>query len=105
MNWDPRGGQPGLMNDASVSRRRFLVLSGGLAAIGGCSPAPAPPVEVGSVGAGNVSGLPLGSLRVVASEPLCIGRDAGGIYAMTLTCTHAGCDMGVRGSVSPQGIV
>jgi Rieske Fe-S protein len=35
---------------------------------------------------------------------LCIGRDAGGVYAMTLTCTHAGCDIGETGTVSPQGL-
>jgi cytochrome b6-f complex iron-sulfur subunit len=29
--------------------------------------------------------------------PLAIGRDGGGVYAMTLVCTHAGCDANVRG--------
>ena len=35
---------------------------------------------------------------------MCIGRDSGGVYAMTLTCTHAGCDIGQTGSVGPQGL-
>jgi Rieske Fe-S protein len=60
---------------------------------------------VGDVSAGNVADLPIGSLRVVGSEPVCIARDAGGVYAMTLTCTHAGCDMGEEGTVSPEGLV
>jgi Rieske Fe-S protein len=60
---------------------------------------------VGDVPAGNVSSLPVGSLRVVNGEPVCIGRDSGGVYAMTLTCTHAGCDIGANGDVSPSGLV
>jgi Rieske Fe-S protein len=62
-------------------------------------------VQVGDVPAGSVSELAVGTLNVVGSEPICIGRDTQGIYAMTLTCTHAGCDMGQRGTVSAQGIV
>jgi Rieske Fe-S protein len=65
----------------------------------------APPAEVGDIQAGNVSQLRVGSLNVVGNSPACIGRDAVGAYAMTLTCTHAGCDMGVNGSVSPAGII
>lgn len=59
---------------------------------------------MGDVPAGNVSELPIGTLNVVGSEPVCIGRDPSGIYAMTLTCTHAGCDMAQHGTVSAQGI-
>jgi Rieske Fe-S protein len=33
-----------------------------------------------------------------------VGRDGSGLYALTLTCTHAGCNMAVDGSVSPNGI-
>jgi Rieske Fe-S protein len=73
-------------------------------ALGACSSAGVPPVDVGSVPAGNASSFPVGSLQVVGAEPVCIGRDSVGIYAMTLTCTHAGCDMGQNGSVSPRGV-
>jgi Rieske Fe-S protein len=59
---------------------------------------------VGDVPAGTVAELPVGSLNVVGTEPVCIGRDAGGVYAMTLTCTHAGCDIGQHGTVSPRGL-
>ncbi len=86
-----------------LGRRRFLALVGVGAA--GCSSAAVSPASVGDVAAGNVAGLPVGSLRAVAGQPVCIGRDARGVYAMTLTCTHAGCDIGETGTVSPQGLV
>jgi Rieske Fe-S protein len=60
---------------------------------------------VGDVEAGEVSQVAIGSLTVVGTEPVCIGRDAAGVYAMTLTCTHAGCDIGQRGTVSAQGLI
>jgi Rieske Fe-S protein len=71
----------------------------------GCVASAVQPVSVGDVAAGNVSSLPVGSLRVVGDQPVCIGRDSGGVYAMTLTCTHAGCDIGSTGEVSPSGLV
>lgn len=87
-----------------VTRRRFLVVAGTAAATGACSSAGVSPVQVGDIAAGNVAELPIGSLNVVESSPVCIGRDLGGIYAMTLTCTHAGCDIGQSGTVSPRGL-
>ncbi len=92
------------MSRAAVCRRRFLVLAGGAATVGACYSPSVPPGAFGDVGAGNVSGLPVGSLRVVDSLPVCIGRDSSGVYAMTLTCTHAGCDMGHEGFVSSAGL-
>jgi Rieske Fe-S protein len=86
------------------TRRRFLVVAGTAAATGACSSAGVSPVEVGNINAGSVAQLNVGSLNVVGSSPVCIGRDQGGIYAMTLTCTHAGCDMGQNGQVTPQGV-
>ena len=91
-----------------LGRRRFLVLAGvGAGAAGiACGPGNGvQPASVGDVTAGNVSGLPVGSLRVVSGQPVCIGRDSGGVYAMTLTCTHAGCDIGATGDVSPAGLL
>jgi len=88
-----------------LPRRRFLAVAGVAAASCACSSPPGtPPAQVGGVQAGNVARLPVGSLEVVGNEPLCIGRDAAGVYAMTLTCPHAGCDIGQAGSVSPQGL-
>jgi Rieske Fe-S protein len=62
-----------------------------------CGPVATLPPVIGDIPAGNVSSLPVGSLTSVASEPLALGRDSGGVYAMTLVCTHAGCDSSVRG--------
>src|SRR5579863_3026168 len=89
---------------AELTRRRFLVVAGAAAATSACSAPGVSPAQVGDAPAGNVAQLAVGSLEVVGTEPMCVGRDSAGVYAMTLTCTHAGCDMGVFGSVSPQGI-
>ncbi|HEX8791119.1 MAG TPA: Rieske (2Fe-2S) protein [Polyangiaceae bacterium] len=91
-----------------LGRRRFLVLAGvgvGAAGVACGSAQGVQPVTVGDVPAGNVSSLPVGSLNVVNGQPVCIGRDSGGVYAMTLTCTHAGCDIGTQGDVSPSGLL
>jgi Rieske Fe-S protein len=55
------------------------------------------PPALGDVAAGAVGSLSLGSLRSVGSKPLAIGRDGAGVYAMTLICTHAGCEANVVG--------
>jgi Rieske Fe-S protein len=52
----------------------------------------------GDVPAGKVSGLSVGTLQAVGGAPVVIGRDSGGVYAMTLVCTHAGCAAGVLGA-------
>jgi Rieske Fe-S protein len=86
-------------------RRRFLSL---LAAtpLAGCSSGATgtTPVSFGDVPAGNLSALPVGTLRAVSGQPVCIGRDAKGVYAMTLTCTHEGCDIGATGTVAASGL-
>jgi Rieske Fe-S protein len=56
-----------------------------------------------ALAAGNASKLAVGDLEVVG-DATCIGRDAGGIYAMSLLCTHTGCDISQSGSVSPRGL-
>jgi len=91
-------------NGPGFTRRRFLAVAGAATATGACFASSAPPAQVGDVQAGNVDQLPVGSLVIVGSEAVCIGRDTGGIYAMTLTCPHAGCDIGQTGTVSPQGL-
>ena len=54
--------------------------------------------------AGPLSKLAVGSLTAVDNVDVCIARDAQGVYAMSLVCTHAGCDMSVDGTVSASGI-
>src|SRR5260221_14326830 len=96
------------MRSHDLSRRRFLALAGSAAATGACSSsAPAPPASIGDVQTVNVSALAPGSLEPVGTTPVCIGRDASGVYAMTLTCTHMGCNIGQSpgGMVSAQGLV
>jgi Rieske Fe-S protein len=86
---------------SSVSRRRVLhlaVVSAGLPFLPAC--ASAAPQSFGDVTAGNAADLAVGEIKAVSGAPCFVGRDAAGIYAMTTTCTHAGCDManGVQGS-------
>jgi len=94
------------MSNQVCDRRRFLqVVAGGgvlagAASLGvGCGAALS-----GTYAGGNVSSVAVGSLTALSSAPLAVGRDAQGVYAMTLICTHAGCDMATQGSVSSQGI-
>ena len=84
------------------ARRHFLVVLGAAAAVptAACSdPSGVEPAKIGDVSAGNVSGLPEGTLLAVGNAPVAIGRDANGLYAMTLTCTHEGCNIALDGSV------
>jgi cytochrome b6-f complex iron-sulfur subunit len=76
------------------------VLQGGLVgtlalAIPACGPNTSPPS--GPVAAGNVANLSVGTLEVVAGEDVVLGRDAGGLYAMSAVCTHAGCLVSAQG--------
>ena len=89
------------------ARRRFLMVVGGTAFANslGCSdPGGVGPEPIGDVSAGNVRDLPEGSLRSVGSTPVAIGRDSNGVYALTLTCTHEGCNIALDGSVDFEGI-
>jgi Rieske Fe-S protein len=86
-----------------LPRRRFLVLAGGALSVGGCSSSPVTPSPLGDVMTVAASSLATPSLEAVGMIALCIGRDSKGIYAMTLTCTHMGCNIGT-GTVAPQGL-
>lgn len=63
------------------------------------------PEPFGDVLVGNVADIAEDTLRPVPGEPVIIGRDADGLYAMTSTCTHEGCDMIADGHVNAQGVV
>jgi len=54
--------------------------------------------------AGNASALQAGTLEALPGMGVAIGRDKAGIYALSLICTHQGCDMSSSGSVSAAGI-
>ena len=95
----------GADQDTNATRRRFLQMACAAAAVGaGCSSAGASPDPIGNVDGGALQSLPVGTLRPVGSQAVCIGRDDSGVYAMTLTCTHAGCNIAINGTVSAQGI-
>ncbi len=72
------------------------------AAASGALVACGPPFGV--VSAGSASALAVGDVKVVPGASAAIARDAQGVYAMTLVCTHAGCDMSLDGLVSASGI-
>jgi Rieske Fe-S protein len=65
-----------------------------------CESTVSPPT--GPVAAGNVSGLQVGTLRAVPNEALILGRDDGGLYAMSAACTHAGCPVSVTGAIGHE---
>ncbi len=46
---------------------------------------------------GNVSAFPLGSFSIAGSI-FFLGHDAGGLYAMSMQCTHAGCAVDLQGT-------
>jgi Rieske Fe-S protein len=88
------------MSERELTRRSLLVIGGGAlcAHAIGCGMGLDTQLPA-TVPAGTASSVSVGSLRALLS-PVAIGRDASGIYAMTLICTHQGCDMsgGVFGS-------
>ena len=81
-----------------TSRRRFLAMVVAGAAAPGCGGSHGASAQAfGDVAAGTVSSLPGGALVAVSGVSACVGHDAGGLYAMTLTCTHQGCEASVVG--------
>ena len=64
--------------------------AGGANIAGGSSNDPATAI-------GNVSAYPLGSFSIAGSIYF-LGHDAGGLFAMSMQCTHAGCAVIVKGS-------
>ena len=94
------------MSSPPCPRRRFLevVAQGGVLAGAACLGVGCGISLSGTYAAGNVSQIQVGSLQAISSGPLAIGRDAMGVYAMTLICTHQGCDMATDGTVTSQGV-
>jgi Rieske Fe-S protein len=85
------------------TRRNLLILGSALCVdqLGcGGSSVSLPPV----VPAGPPSGVASSSLRPVSGVAVAIGRDSGGIYALSLICTHQGCDISANGSVTASTI-
>ena len=75
--------------------------SGGTGGVTGAGGGPGTGCTGASIAAGNATALAVGSLQIVAGQ-IVVGRDAGGLYAMTNVCTHQGCPVGVVGTAGQQ---
>lgn len=86
--------KPQAASDA-IDRRGMLRMAGaasGLVVIGGvagCGGGGGNSPPTGPVTLGNVSALSVGTMRVMGN--VVVGRDSGGVYAMSAVCTHMGC--------------
>ncbi|MBI1945698.1 MAG: Rieske (2Fe-2S) protein [Deltaproteobacteria bacterium] len=80
-----------------TTRREFLVVVGAAVSAGAVVPACGAPD--GPVDAGNVADIAEGQVMKVVGGGVLLGRDAGGLYAMTSFCTHLGCDLTESGGV------
>jgi Rieske Fe-S protein len=70
---------------------------------GAARDATAPPMLMaGDILAGNASGLVVGALNALQGRAVAIGRDASGIYALTLVCTHQGCTAAPSGNTGAR---
>lgn len=76
-----------------MNRRRTFLKMLAAAPVVACGGGSGAPASFGTVTAGNVSATSVGSLTVVANAPAILGRDQDGLYAMTSTCTHQGCEV------------
>jgi nitrite reductase/ring-hydroxylating ferredoxin subunit len=94
------------MSNDFKSRRRFLevVAQSGVVAGAACLGVGCSSAVGGTHTGGSVAQLGVGELMVASSGPFALGRDSGGVYAMTLICTHRSCDMSVQGAVSSAGV-
>jgi Rieske Fe-S protein len=82
----------------ALSRRQLLVVGGGVICghALGCGGSP-PIVLAKEIPAGNKSAIGLNTLTAVGTASVAIARDSNGIYAMSLVCTHEGCDISNSG--------
>jgi cytochrome b6-f complex iron-sulfur subunit len=84
----------GAARDASVDTRDS-----------GPAPRDAGPIlQPGDLAAGNVGALTVGTLNAIPNSTVAIGRDAMGIYALTLVCTHQGCTAAPAGAAGARQI-
>ena len=93
---------------AGCGPSRRAILKGGAAGIvlaaapAACTSEPGAPS--GPIMAGNVSAVPVGTLEVLTELAVVLGRDDGGLYAMSAVCTHAGCVVGVLSGDSGKSL-
>ena len=58
----------------------------------------------GFVDLGSIATLPVNALVTIPSHELLLGRDEGGVYAMTSRCTHRNCNMIANEGITPGNI-
>ncbi len=75
-----------------MERRHFLQVLGGSIVAQACSPA-APPVIL------KAADVKINTLTALANVKAFIGRDAGGLYAMSSICKHENCDIASGGKI------
>jgi Rieske Fe-S protein len=89
----------------AATRRDVLKVGCGAICLGISGCGQDQPVLPATMDAGNEQDLQPGTLTAVQSGPAAIGRDSLGIYALSLVCTHDGCDIRAGGTVSAGSIV
>lgn len=87
-----------------MERRRFLglVTAACGSSVVGCSDGPK--AASGPIAAGSVKTTPIGHLAFLTGQPVVLGRDDRGLYAMTAICTHDDCDLSKSGGVDSSGL-
>lgn len=86
-NHDPCG----RCHQGNMNRREILLAAGAataLVVLPACGQQTGSP-PTGPIPAGNMSALAVGGMLVMSN--VVVARDAGGVYAMSAVCTHAGC--------------
>jgi Rieske Fe-S protein len=94
------------MAQRTTGRRRFLKLAGASTALlaSACGTSEdGPSGATGPIAAGNARDVPVGTLRGVGDQPLVIGRDASGLYAVSTICTHQRCNIRTSGQITANG--
>ena len=81
----------------ALGRRELLILGGGVICARAIGCGTDTIVLDAVIPAGLSTDVQLNTLNVVSGKHVALGRDANGLYAMTLVCTHSGCDISENG--------
>ena len=81
----------------SLGRRKLLMIGGGVSCARAIGCGTDPIVLDAVIPSGLSTDVQLNTLNVVSGKHVALGRDSGGLYAMSLVCTHQGCDIATSG--------